>query len=83
LNRDRGRNMNRGTGTGCGDLLQFLSVSLAKAARVGTIQNSIRRRGQGGLAGLPVIQRILQGSTDRARLIAGSVRLRCRGGDGR
>ena len=58
---------------GC-ELLQFCSVGLAKAARVGTIQNHIRRRGEGGLASVPVIQCILQGSTDGACLLHAFVR---------
>jgi hypothetical protein len=59
----------------CANLLQFCSVSLAKAARVGTIQNRSRRCGEGGLARLPVIQCMLQRSTDGACPLYATVRL--------
>ena len=38
------------------NLFQFLSVRLAEALRVGTIQVRSRRNGEGSLAGFPVIQ---------------------------
>ena len=68
-------------GFNCGDLLQFFSMGFTEAACVGTVQKRIRRRGEGSLTRLPVIQRILQRSTDGPCPFYASVRMIGRGGN--